>query len=62
MRLQDITLFISEDRAATFARRSIKSTETFTITPGTVRWGDGSIDRGFRVSIFNDRRQFERHL
>ncbi|RWM84296.1 hypothetical protein [Mesorhizobium sp.] len=62
MRNQDITLFISEDRAARIARQFLKSNETFEITRGTVRWDDYTFDHGFRVKIVDERGRFQRFL
>lgn len=59
---QDITLFVSRDRATRFAEQSILSSETFDVTPGIVRWHDGTSNQGFRVRVFNNRKRFVRFL
>jgi hypothetical protein len=61
MHNQDITLFISRDRAARIAEQSITSRQDFDVQPGKVQWGDMSASHGFRVKI-TERGRFVRFL
>lgn len=58
MLTSEITLYLTEARAMEAGRFAIlKYNEVydFAITHGEVRWADGSSDRGWKVSLRNER-------
>jgi hypothetical protein len=57
---QQITLFLSRERAERIARQSIKSSERFHVQHGVTRWHDGTVDHGYRVKIIDG--NHERYL
>lgn len=50
---QQITLFLSRERAERIARQSTKTSERFLVQHGVCRWHDGTVDHGYRVKIID---------
>ena len=50
---QEITFFLSREKAERIARQSTKARERFLVQHGVCRWHDGSVDHGYRVKIID---------
>lgn len=52
-----ITLYLTHQRAHEAALKvlaNIRAIVGYNITQGTVRWEDGSVDKGFKVQVYDD--------
>lgn len=53
MQKQEITFFLTRERAERIARQSTKTSERFHVQHGVCRWSDGTVDHGYRVKIID---------